>query len=143
MTDSSTAATATPIPATGRPQRKVARWLLGGLAVAFGLATLAEGGGVLFGSAQARAAAGNVVPFVLWFNFVAGFVYIAGGLATLRRRSVAIWIARALAAATLLVFAAFAVHVLTGGAHEPRTVVAMTLRSGFWLAQALLLPRLR
>ena len=34
------------------------------------------------------------------------------------------------------------VHVLTGGAHEPRTVVAMTLRSAFWVAQALLLPRI-
>ncbi|MBK9071035.1 MAG: hypothetical protein IPL79_08550 [Myxococcales bacterium] len=130
------------IPDTGRPRRGVARWLLGGLAVAFGVATLVEGGGVLFGSAQARAAAGNVVPFVLWFNFAAGFIYIVGGLATLRRRPVAIWIARALAAATLVVFAAFAVHVLTGGAHEPRTVVAMTLRSAFWVAQALLLPRI-
>lgn len=30
--------------------------------------------------------------------------------------------------------------VSSGGAFEPRTVIAMTLRSGFWVAQALLLP---
>ena len=97
---------------------------------------------MLFGGPAARAAAGNVVPFVLLFNFAAGFAYIHGGLATLLQRGWAVWLARALAAATLLVFAAFGLHVLTGGAYEPRTVVAMTLRSGFWLAQALLLPRL-
>ena len=46
-----------------------------------------------------------------------------------------------LAVATLVVFVAFGVHVLAGGAFELRTVIAMTLRSGFWVTQALLLPR--
>ncbi len=116
--------------------------LAGGLAVAFGLATLVEGGKVLFGDPAARAAAGDVVDFVLLFNFTAGFAYVLAGLATLARRPGAIWVARALAIATLAVFAAFGVHVLQGGAYAPRTVVAMSLRSAFWIAQALLLPRL-
>jgi hypothetical protein len=34
----------------------------------------------------------------------------------------------------LLVFAAFGVHVITGGAYEMRTAAAMTLRSLVWLA---------
>jgi hypothetical protein len=110
--------------------------------VAFGLATVAEGGHVLFGGPAARAEAGDVVGFVLWFNFAAGFAYVLAGVATVARRRWAVWLARALAAATLLVFAAFAVHVLAGGAFERRTVVAMTIRSGFWLALALGLPRL-
>ena len=135
----STATTAP--PATGRA-RRIGRWLLGGMAVAFGLATLVEGGHVLFGGPAARAEAGDVVRFVLVFNFAAGLAYVVGGLATLLRRGWAIWVARALAVSTLLVFAAFAVHVLLGGAHETRTVSAMSLRSGFWVAQALLLPRL-
>lgn len=59
------------------------RWLLGGIAVVFGVATLIEGGNVLGGGPDARAEAGNVVPFVLMFNFGAGFAYVAGGLATL------------------------------------------------------------
>lgn len=126
-----------------RPRRlRVGRWLAGGLAVAFGLATIVEGGIVLFGGPAARAEAGNVVPFVLMFNFGAGFVYVLGGLATLLRRRWAVWIARAVALASLLVFATFGIHVLSGGAYEVRTLVAMTLRSGFWVAQALLLPRL-
>lgn len=112
------------------------------MAIVFGLATVFEGGQVLFGGPDARAAAGDVVPFVLLFNFGAGFIYVVSGLATLFGRGWAIWVARALAIATLLVFAAFGVHVLSGGAHESRTLIAMTLRSGFWIAQALLLPRL-
>ena len=128
---------------TGRARAPGAwRWLAGGLAVVFGLATLAEGGQVLFGGPAARAAAGDVVGFVLVFNFAAGFLYVAAGAATLARRAWVVWLARALAAATALVFLAFGVHVVAGGAFEVRTVVAMTIRTAFWVAQALALPAL-
>lgn len=120
----------------------VGRWLAGVIAVGFGVATLVEGGQVLFGGPAARAEAGNAVPFILMFNFGAGFLYVLGGLATLFRHRSAVWIARSLALSTILVFAAFGIHVLAGGNYELRTLVAMTLRSGFWVAQALLLPRL-
>jgi hypothetical protein len=36
-------------------------------------------------------------------------------------------------AGTLITFAAFGVHVATGGAYEMRTVAAMSLRSLVWL----------
>lgn len=117
------------------------RLALGAIAVVFGVATLVEGGNVLFGGPAARAAAGDIVSFVLLFNFGAGFVYVIAGIATLLGQLRATWIARALAVTTLGIFVAFGVHVLSGGAFEPRTVIAMTLRSGFWVAQALLLPR--
>ncbi|MGB8811992.1 MAG: hypothetical protein WCC57_02300, partial [Paracoccaceae bacterium] len=51
-------------------------------------------------------------------------------------------LAWAIALATLAVFAAFGVVVLTGTPFEMRTVAAMTLRSGFWLAVAWSLGRL-
>ncbi len=121
------------------PSRTLA--VAGVLAILFGVATLVEGGHVLFGGPAARAEAGHVVPFVLAFNFAAGFVYVAAGLATLARRRAAVWIARALAAATVLVFGALGAHVLAGGAYEPRTVVAMTIRAAFWIAEALALAR--
>jgi len=46
------------------------------IAMAFGALTVFSGGRALFGDAQARAAVGNAVPFVLWFNFLAGFAYV-------------------------------------------------------------------
>ena len=116
--------------------------LAGGLALVFGIATLVEGGHVLFGGPEARAAAGNIVPFVLAFNFGAGFVYVITGAAIIGQQRVAIRLAQLLAVATVLVFGGFGVHVLLGGAFELRTVIAMSLRSGFWIAQSLALPRL-
>ena len=87
------------------------------------------------------AAAGHVVGFVLIFNFAAGFGYVATGVGAALGRGWATRAARGLAVATLLVFAGLGVHVAGGGAYEPRTVVAMTLRAGFWVVQAWLLGR--
>ena len=43
------------------------------VAIVFGLMTIISGGSVLF-IESARRAAGDYVPFVLWFNFLAGFM---------------------------------------------------------------------
>lgn len=130
--DANTAATLTAHPTARR------RWMQAAalVAVAFGLLTLKEGGTVLFGGPQARAAAGQVVPFVLWFNFLAGFAYVAAGVGLWMQRRWALWLAVAIVASTGLVFAAFGVYVLGGGARETRTVVAMTLRTLVWVALA-------
>ena len=115
-------------------------WLgvLAVLAVAFGGLTLIEGGSVLFVDGAARRAAGNYVPFVLWFNFLAGFAYVTAGVGLWARRRWARWLSLAIGGATLAVFAAFGAHVLAGGAYEMRTVFAMTLRTGFWAIVAAL-----
>ena len=106
------------------------------VAISFGLLTIRAGDTVLFGSAAARSAAGHYVPFVLWFNFLAGFAYVIAGVGLWLERRWAAWLAVVVAAATALVFAAFGVHVLAGGAYELRTVVAMSLRTLVWTAIA-------
>ena len=73
---------------------------------------------------------------MLWFNFLAGFAYVAAGVGLWLERRWAAWLALVVAAATALVFAAFGVHVLAGGAYELRTVVAMSLRTLVWAAIA-------
>ena len=119
-------------------QRTRDTWIMAisALAIAFGLLTLKEGGTILFGGEAARAAAGHYVPFVLWFNFLAGFAYVVAGAGLWWRQRWAAWLAIALATATVLVFAAFAIHIASGGAWEQRTLIAMTLRSAVWLAIA-------
>lgn len=102
------------------------------VAVGFGLLTIKEGGTVLFGGEAARVAAGNYVPFVLWFNFLAGFAYVIAGAGLWALKRWAFWLALAIVIGTLAVFTAFGVHVLEGGAYEKRTVVAMTLRTAVW-----------
>lgn len=107
-------------------------------AASFGLATIREGGVVLLGDERALHAAGNYVPFVLWFNVLAGFAYVAAGIELWLQKRWAAGLAIAIAAATLAVFAGFGVHVAGGGAYELRTVVAMSLRSVVWFGIALL-----
>ena len=120
-------------------------WLRGAsvFAVLFGLMTLKEGGTVLFGGEAARTAAGAYVPFVLWFNFLAGFAYVVAGLGLWWRQGWAAGLALGIALTTALVFAAFGVHVLNGGAYETRTMAAMALRTTVWLAIGALAWRLR
>ncbi|HEY6095051.1 MAG TPA: hypothetical protein VIU93_08900 [Gallionellaceae bacterium] len=111
------------------------------VAIAFGLLTIKEGGSVLFGDEAARTAAGNYVPFVLWFNFIAGFAYVVAGIGLWLQQRWAIWLAVAIAAATALTFAAFGAHIASGGAYEQRTVIAMSLRTLVWVAIAFLAMR--
>jgi hypothetical protein len=98
------------------------------IAVAFGLVTIVSGGRALFGGADM----GAVVPFVLWFNFLAGFAYVAAGLGLWYQTSWGARLAIAIALATAAVFAAFLWHVWTGAAYEARTMVAMGLRLAIW-----------
>ena len=99
--------------------------------VLFGLLTIAAGARTLFG-AEAQREAGAYVPFVLWFNFGAGFAYVLAGVGLWMRRRGSVPLAAAILLATLAVFAAFGIHVLAGGAHEPRTTAALTLRAIVW-----------
>ena len=103
-------------------------------AVAFGILTLVSGGRALTGAADM----GAVVPFVLWFNFLAGFAYVAGGILLWRGHRLALPVALAILIATAGIFAAFGWRVATGGAYELRTVGAMSLRTGFWALMTLI-----
>lgn len=110
-------------------------------AMVFGALTVFSGGRALFGGAAARAELGNIVPFVLWFNFTAGFVYVLVGALLLRAQRWAVPGAIFLAVSTVLVFLAFAAHIVAGGAFEMRTVGALSIRSLFWIVVALVAVR--
>jgi uncharacterized membrane protein (DUF2068 family) len=86
--------------------------------------------------AETQRLAGNYVAFVLWFNFLAGFVYIVAGIGLWLQQRWSVWLAILIAAATLLIFAVFGVQIWRGGSYEMRTVAAMALRALAWLAIA-------
>lgn len=103
------------------------------IAIAFGMLTIKSGGSVIFFDGPARLAAGNYVNFVVWFNFLAGFLYILAGVGFLLNKNWTAKLSFAIAAATLLVFATFGIHILMNGSYEIRTVIAMSLRSAIWV----------
>ena len=107
------------------------------IAVGFGALTVFSGGSVIFFTEPARAA-GNIVPFVVWFNFLAGFAYVIAGTGLFKWQRWGINLSIAIAALTLLVFAALGFHILKDGAFEMRTVIAMAFRFFLWACIALL-----
>ena len=108
--------------------------LAGWIAIVFGLLTVFSGGMGLFGPDEIQARLGNTVAFVLWFNFLAGFAYVAAGTGLLSGKRWAVWLSAGIAVSTIAVFAAFGLHVLSGAAFELRTVLAMSFRCAVWLA---------
>ncbi len=106
--------------------------IMAAFALFFGIATIKEGGAVLFFNGEARLAAGHYVPFVLWFNFFAGFLYILSGIGLWFIRTWGVTLAFFIFISTGAIFLAFGIHVWSGGLYENRTVVAMTIRTAVW-----------
>lgn len=107
------------------------------IALVFGALTVISGGIALFGGSDM----GAVVPFVLWFNFFAGFAYIAAGLGLWHKHRRVWWLCLLILATTLLVLCGFIAHVAQGGSFELRTAGALLLRSGTWTAIAIVAYR--
>ncbi|WP_322988345.1 hypothetical protein [Hoeflea sp.] len=106
--------------------------LIGAVAIAFGVLTLWSGGFVLFGPDTARVAVGQIIPFVLWFNFLSGAVYIVAGFGIFLGQRYGKALARAMAMALAVLFAAFLAIIAGGQEWETRTLGALMLRLGFW-----------
>ena len=108
------------------------------LAVAFGALTLFSGGRNLFDEAVI-AEAGNTIGFVLWFNFLAGFAYIAAGYLLWTWKLCGVRLSAVIAGATLLAFLAMGIYVIQfDGLYNAKTVGAMTIRSTVWLVIAVI-----
>ena len=102
------------------------------VALVFGAMTVFVGGTALFGGAGVQDAVGDVVLFVLWFNFLAGFAYLLAGWGLWTSRPWAPRLAGAICLATLGILVAFLVHIFSGAPYEPRTLGALILRTGVW-----------
>ena len=100
-------------------------------AIVFGVMTIISGGSALFVESASKAA-GAYVPFVLWFNFISGFVYVVVGVGIWKLHEWAGLLSIFLAASILFVFLVFGMHIMSGESYEMRTVLAMTFRFSVW-----------
>lgn len=110
------------------PQRSKSLAVASIIAGIFGLLTIVSGGKALLDPTGL----GAVVPFVLWFNFAAGFGYVAAAVGLWQGARWAAILSLIIAAATAAVFAALLWHISQGGAFEWRTIGAMALRLAVW-----------
>lgn len=106
--------------------------ILAVIALVFGVMTVFSGGSVLFGPGPAHDLAGNIFPLVVWFNFLAGFIYIFAAVGIWRGAYWALMLSFIIAAATAVVAIFFTYQVSQGATFEARTVGALILRIGFW-----------
>ncbi len=111
------------------------------IAVVFGLLTLKEGGAVILDIGTHRQTAGNIVPPVLWFNFLSGFFYVAAGIGLWMQKRWAASLSAALMIGIVITDILLGIHVLRGGLYEMRTVYAMAFRTTFWVAVSLVSHR--
>lgn len=119
------------------PERPRILTIAAAVAVIFGAITIISG-------ARALIAPGpGVVPFVLWFNYVAGFAYIAAGYGLWRGATWAGGLAGAIALATAIIFLGFLWHIVQGGAWMGRTLGAMGICTAVWAAIAIIAFRWR
>jgi len=114
------------------PQRSIGIWAMSLVAAAFGLLTIGEGGTILFSDQAAGYAAGHYMPRVIWFDFLAGFAYLAAAVGLVRQRAWAAGLALGIAATTGMMFLYFGLLAFSGVPCELRTVAAMTLRTTLW-----------
>lgn len=100
----------------------------------FGLATIFAGGSVIFDLFGMREKEGNYVLFVVWANFICGFLYIISSIGFFKRRK---WTFGMLSLAFLILIATFlslAIWILEGNIYETKTIMAMTFRTLITLA---------
>ena len=96
------------------------RWMLRGAAAVAALSgalTIKSGGSALFGDG---AAGGHYASFVIWFNFLAGFAYLAAAPGLWFGQRWSARLALCLAVFTVAVFGVFGVHIASGGLFEAR-----------------------
>ena len=115
-----------------QPQNHIARRAIALFAGIFGVMTVFAGGSVALRIGASRSLAGDIVPLVVWFNFAAGFAYLAAAVAIWTGRVWARPLAMAIAVATALVALGFAIAALTGHAFETRTIGALGFRFLVW-----------
>ena len=106
----------------------------------FGLVALKAGGSVLLSEA-AQIAAGNYIPFIVWFNVLAAPFYLIIAVALWRKQECTHKLVTMLFLAHLVVDAFFIYHVQSGGLFEMRTVIAMSFRTILWGGVTLVLKR--
>lgn len=115
-----------------KSEQSIGLWIISIIAVVFGLLTIKSGGSVLFIDGVAQQEAGDYVPFVLWFNFLAGFAYLFAGAGLLIKKHWSVWLSIFIVVATIVIFVLFGLHILYDGMYENRTVAAMSLRTVVW-----------
>lgn len=95
----------------------------------FGLLTIFMGGSVIFDLFDIRAKEGNYVLFVVWANFICGFLYVIAASGFYKAK---VWTIKPLTIALIILLFTFMglyIYIKNGEPFENKTLYAMTFRT--------------
>lgn len=94
-----------------------------------GMLTVFAGGSVLFDLLDMRKREGNYILYIVWANFICGFIYLIAAYGILKKQRWAAYLLFLASALLLLVFSELIIHINRGGLYETKTVYAMSFRT--------------
>lgn len=101
------------------------------IVVVFASITLFMSSAVIFDWFGIRAQEGNYVLFIVWANFISGFLYIVAAYYLFKNKRNAFPIFLFVLILLIIAFIALQFHIQNDGLYEAKTVKAMLFRIGF------------
>ena len=102
--------------------------------IAFAVSTLFMSSSVIFDWFGIREKEGNYVPFIVWTNFIAGFLYLIAAFGFLTSKRWTFWVLAITILLLIIALIFLLVYINGGGVHEMKTPSAM----GFRIAMTLI-----
>lgn len=107
----------------------------------FGAVTVFMSSAVLFDFCGIRAREGNFVPYIVWTNWLCGFLYLVTAYGIYREKK---WTLYCLVTALVLLVTATTVliiHIKNGGLYEMKTLGAIAFRTALTALFTVLTPK--
>jgi hypothetical protein len=104
------------------------RRLLSIFICAFGALTLFMSGSVIFDLFGIRDLEGNYVSFIVWINFLGGFMYFFAGYGLWKNQRWSLRVFGGLIVMLILGYMGLFIHIYNEGLYEEKTVRAMLFR---------------
>lgn len=111
-------------------RNKLFKYVIAVVLIAFASLTIFMSSSVLFDWFGIREKQGDYVPFIVWTNFIAGFLYLVSAYGFLKAKEWSFKILLNLTILFVIALIALALYINYDGAFEIKTVKAMLFRTG-------------
>lgn len=119
-------------------RNKMFRSLFAIVLIAFATATLFMSSSVIFDWFGIREMEGDYVPFIVWTNFIAGWLYLVSAYGLLKAQKWAFWILIGTTLFLAIALVVLALYINSGGVFELKNVGAMGFRIALTIAFSVL-----
>lgn len=109
-------------------KNKIVRYVVAIVLIAFALVTVFMSSSVIFDWFGIREKEGDYVPFIVWTNFIAGFIYLISAYGFLKAKKWTFWVLIGTAIFLVTALIILGLYIDAGGVFELKTVGAMGFR---------------